>query len=95
MGKRTVVALALCGAIGSSSAFPAWAAGICIEPRAPSAYLNRPSRPSCFNGCSEWQISSYKSQVKSYFNELEQYAGDVDRYYKRAGEYVQCMADLS
>jgi hypothetical protein len=39
-------------------------------------------------------VSSYKRDVEAYFDNLKQYAGDVDRYYKKAGEYIQCMADL-
>jgi hypothetical protein len=66
-----------------------------MEPRAPSAlFLSRPTKPVCYNGCSEWQVSSYKRDVEAYFDNLKQYASDVDRYYKKAGEYIQCMAEL-
>jgi hypothetical protein len=95
MKMQSAIALAMSIAIGSSSTPPAKAAGMCMEPRAPSAFLTKPSKPVCFNGCSEFQISSYRSQVRSYFANLEQYATDVDRYYKRAAEYVECMSDLS
>lgn len=66
-----------------------------MEPRAPSAlFLTKPTKPFCLNGCSAWQVQSYKDDVRRYFDGLQQYADDVDRYYKRAGEYIQCMADL-
>jgi len=96
MRTRTFIvgfaALALC----SSAWTPAVAGyGLCIEPRVPTAmFLNRPSKPICISGCSEWQVSEYKQEVSTYFNNLEQYATDVDRYYKKAGEYIQCMSDL-
>jgi hypothetical protein len=66
-----------------------------MEPRAPSAaFIMRPTKPLCYNGCSDWQVSAYKREVTAYYDSLRQYAGDVDRYYKKAGEYIQCMADL-
>ena len=65
-----------------------------MEPRAPSLFVTKPTKPLCYDGCSSWEISSYRSEVESYYISLEQYANDVDRYYKRATEYVECMADL-
>jgi hypothetical protein len=82
--------------VGASSSTPAVASyGYCMEPRAPSAaFIVRPTKPICYNGCSEWQVSSYKREIGSYLDNLQQYANDVDRYYKKAGEYIQCMSDL-
>jgi len=56
--------------------------------------IMRPTKPMCYNGCSDWQINEYKSQVSTYFDGLRQYAADVDAYYKKAGDYIQCMAKL-
>jgi hypothetical protein len=83
-------------AITSVSSTPAVGAyGFCIEPKAPSLlFLRKPSKPICISGCSEWEISNYKSDVKRYFSSLQEYSDDVDRYYKKAGEYVECMAKL-
>jgi hypothetical protein len=47
------------------------------------------------HNCSDWQVSSYKRDVETYFDELRNYADDVDKFYKQAGDYIQCMADLS
>jgi len=96
MRMLSLAAVTLVVAVGSTSSAPAIAAyGYCIEPKAPSAmFLTRPSKPYCVSGCSEWEVSSYKREVSAYYDSLQQYANDVDRYYKKAGEYIQCMADL-
>ena len=69
----------------------------CMEPRAPSLFLTKPTKPYCAasRSCTEWEVSSYRREVESYYRDLEAYAADVDKYYKRAQEYVTCMADLS
>ena len=95
MRIRALLALAAILAIGSSAWTPAVAGfGYCMEPRAPSLFVTKPSKPICISGCSEWQVSAYKRDVAAYYDALRQYADDVDRYYKKAGEYIQCMADL-
>ena len=68
----------------------------CMEPRAPSLYIVKPTRPFCAasRSCSEFEVSSYKRSVDSYFSELRQYVSDVDRFSKKAYEYAQCMTDL-
>lgn len=97
MRIRSLLAAGALLALGASASAPAVAGfSYCAEPRAPSAvFLMKPTKPVCYSGCSEWQVSQYKREVSSYFENLQQYASDVDRYYKRAGEYVQCMSDLS
>jgi hypothetical protein len=93
--RNLLVILTLLGISASASTSAVAGFGFCMEPRAPSAlFLSRPTKPACYNGCSEWQVSSYKRDVEAYFDNLKQYANDVDRYYKKAGEYIQCMADL-
>ena len=95
MRIRIAVAGVATLALGSSASTPAGASlGFCMEPRAPSAYLSRPSKPYCYNGCSSWEVDNYKSQVRTYYSELRMYADDVDHYYKNAGEYVECMSKL-
>lgn len=69
----------------------------CSQPMAPSlGYISKPSKPYCAatRTCSEWEVSSYKSEVESYFRKLRRYAEEVDTYYTEAGAYVKCMADL-
>lgn len=82
----------------SASAISADAAyGYCFEPRAPSVtFLTKPSKPFCAmsrEGCDEWEIRMYRSEVERYVNELQQYLDDVEKYRKKAYEYAQCMAE--
>jgi hypothetical protein len=85
----------LCIGIGGSTQTIAAYNTICFSPRAPSFYTSKPSKPICYNDCSQWQIDSYKNQVRNYYSELETYATDVDRYYKKQIEYIECLTDLT
>jgi hypothetical protein len=69
----------------------------CSQPMAPSlGFISKPSKPYCAatRTCSDWDVSSYKSDVEQYFRKLKRYAEEVDTYYVEAGDYVKCMADL-
>lgn len=90
----SALALALCVTMSGSSASAAFR--FCMEPRAPSAFLSKPSKPYCAASrtCTSYDVSRYKSEIDTYFRNLKDYAYQVDRYYKSAGEYVECMADL-
>lgn len=94
--KSRCVAALVVGCFGILMAQPADAA-FCLEPRAPSlTFLTKPSKPYCAtigDGCDEWEISRYRSEVESYINELQQYLDEVERYRKKAYEYAQCMAE--
>ncbi len=72
-------------------------AAFCLEPRAPSlTFLSKPSKPYCAmsgDGCEEWEISMYRSDVERYINQLQQYLDDVEKYRKKAYEYAACMAE--
>ena len=70
--------------------------GFCLEPRAPSLFASRPSKPYCAisRSCEQWQVDSYNSEVNRYFDALKNYLVDVDSYRKKAYEYAECMADL-
>jgi hypothetical protein len=95
MKSRYVVGLVAC-CFGVLTAGPADAA-FCLEPRAPSlTFLTKPSKPYCAtigDGCDEWEIRMYRSEVEQYINELQQYLDDVEKYRKKAYEYAECMAE--
>lgn len=98
MKKRFVCAAMLGGVVISSLCAPAatGAYSYCSEPRAPSAYLSKPTKPFCAttSNCEQWQVDMYRNEVRSYYNDLQAYADDVDRYYRNAADYVECMSDL-
>lgn len=69
----------------------------CLEPTAPSlSFIRKPTKPFCASSgrCSEYEISSYKSDVEDYFRKLRRYAQEVETFYSEAGVYVKCMAEL-
>jgi hypothetical protein len=77
-------------------ASPAQAA-FCFEPRSPSLFISKPTKPYCAtsgSGCESWAIESYRSEVKRYIGQLEEYLSRVEKYRKDAFEYAQCMAKL-
>jgi hypothetical protein len=94
-GVRRPVTTLAAGLLVFLTAAPAEAA-FCLEPRAPSlTFLTKPSKPYCAtvgDGCDEWEIRMYRSQVDRYINQLQQYLDDVEKYRKKAYEYAQCMA---
>lgn len=98
MKTRFAVAAIFAGLIGSNLYMPAatGAYSYCSEPRAPSIYLSKPTKPFCATtrNCEQWQVDMYRNEVRSYYNDLETYADDVDRYYRNAADYVECMSDL-
>ncbi len=79
-----------------AASHPAEAAGFCFEPRAPTLYVSKPTKPFCAvrRECSQWKVDSYKSELERYFNSLVQYRVELDKYYKNAYEYIECMAEL-
>lgn len=94
---KNKAAMAILPLILVGPAMPVSAAySYCMEPRAPSFYGSKPTKPICaaVRNCSQWDVDSYRSAVDQHFNRLKQYAADVDRYYKGAQEYLECMSDL-
>ncbi len=94
--KNSAVAVTLLLVL-AGPAIPASAAySYCMEPRAPSFYGTKPSKPFCAaaRNCSKWDVDNYRSSIEQHFNRLRQYAADVDSYYRNAQEYVECMGDL-
>lgn len=95
-GNKKLAGTAMILALGSS-AVPAQASfGFCSQPMAPSAFLSKPNKPYCISSrnCTEWDVSSYRTQVRTYYDALARYARDVDSYYADAASYVKCMSDL-
>lgn len=68
----------------------------CYEPRAPSVYLRKPTKPYCAasRSCSDWEVQSYRNDIDRYFRNLREYADSVDKYYSDASEYIACMSKL-
>lgn len=69
----------------------------CSQPMAPSmGFISKPSKPYCAatGTCTEWEVSSYKSDVEQYYRKLNRYVEEVDTYYAEASDYVKCMAEL-
>jgi hypothetical protein len=78
--------------VPTTSALAAY--GYCMEPRAPSLYASKPSKPYCATSqnCSSFEVEQYRSSIKSYYSQLEQYLVDVDKFRKLAYEYADCEA---
>lgn len=93
---KNVILVAALGGILSIGPANAAASSYCSEPRAPSMYISKPSKPYCASSrsCSSWEVSSYKSSVERYYQELEDYADGVNRYVRQANDYIECMSDL-
>ncbi|HQZ13799.1 MAG TPA: hypothetical protein PK286_13035 [Devosia sp.] len=76
---------------------PSAALGYCSDPSAPSFYGSKPiapSKPYCINSytnthtCSDWEVSSYNSDIDRYNDALRQYQWDVDRYVDELKSYI-------
>jgi hypothetical protein len=93
MLRSIAFGMLILGSIGKPSAA---VASICFEPRAPTVYLRKPSKPFCaaMHSCTEFDVSSYKRDIERYFRDLQQYLDDVGRYRREANEYVECMSKL-
>ena len=95
LGARILIAGVVLSLGGS--AIPARASFVfCSQPKAPSAYFTKPTKPYCAasRNCSSWEVSSYRSQVQSYYSDLESYANDVNRFNRDARLFIECMSDL-
>lgn len=93
--RKLVIACMLASTLAVGSA-EAMVQRYCMQPNPPTAFLSRPSRPFCATTgrCSDFEISSYRSEVERYFRRLRQYASDVDTYYEEASTYIRCMSNL-
>ncbi|WP_158703062.1 hypothetical protein [Allosphingosinicella vermicomposti] len=88
----SIVVAAAAVSVSSNTANAAY--GFCIAPNAPNMFITRPAKPICYNGCDEWQVSSYRREIDDYFRKLKRYLTEVDTYYEDAYDYAKCMAEL-
>lgn len=92
---RFLIVAALLVALPTSDSTAALA-GFCMQPRAPSFFARKPSKPFCAmdRSCDQWEVDNYKSDIERYFRSLKSYLGEVDTYYEEAYAYAKCMSDL-
>lgn len=88
MALRVVAACMIAAPASSALAY-------CSEPDAPSSYAKPrkptpPTRPYCAatRSCSDWEVSSYNSQLQTYQHELDRYEAAVQRYVRQLKDYV-------
>lgn len=90
-----MTARALGTLVALTTAAPAFGGfGYCSSPMAPSTYITKPRKPSCYNGCEQYEIDSYRRQIDQYYENLRAYLQQVEAFRKAAYDYAKCMAEV-
>lgn len=103
------VAVLIAGLLSCAPMAPASAGVYCSEPRTPTFYERKPTKPTapyCVNeyarthSCSEVEISRYNreidvynAQLESYMRRARSYISELNDFLKKAREYAQCESD--
>ena len=76
----------------------AWCGMYCSEPRAPSFYESKPTKPdvpycineySRTNSCDQFTIDNYNSEVETYNSALRSYRSSVELYVSELNSYLR------